>query len=35
MQLDCPKGWKWVKRIGEITIEAHRVNICDCVSGYG
>ncbi|MGH9752035.1 MAG: hypothetical protein ACREA2_04570 [Blastocatellia bacterium] len=35
LQVDCPKGWKWVKRIGEITIEDHRVNICDGVSGFG
>jgi len=31
MQVDCPKGWKWVKRIGAITLEDHRVNICDGV----
>lgn len=35
MQVDCPKGWKWVKRIGNITFEDCRVNICDSVSGFG
>jgi hypothetical protein len=29
MKVDCPKGWKWVKQIGHITFEDHRVNICD------
>ena len=35
MQVDCPKGWKGVKQIGAITLEDHRVNICDGVSGFG
>lgn len=29
MQVDCPKGWKWVKQIGNITFEDHRVSICN------
>ncbi len=31
MQVDCPKGWKWVKQIGNIIFEDCRVNICDGV----
>lgn len=31
MQVDCPKDWKWVKQIGDITFEDHRVHICDGV----